>query len=198
MAPKGALVARGISGNWIQVTHPHHLSAVALSREPASHMVPSSFKVVGRREYNNVIRNYNYKKSRCEFVKVKLIFVSTAMIFFLLLIGCSEKQIAIDQIIGEWKVTSEQVNLEKFTSTHGMIRIYEGLRIAEHFEEDNVITILGDGSIEFPTITGGYELDYQDGYNYISIIGDSSESVHPVYVNDDTLQINTYILKRIK
>jgi hypothetical protein len=79
-----------------------------------------------------------------------------------------------------------------------MIRIYEGLRIAEHFEEDNVITILGDGSIEFPTITGGYELDYQDGYNYISIIGDSSESVHPVYVNDDTLQINTYILKRIK
>lgn len=131
-------------------------------------------------------------------MKVKLIFVSKAMVFFLLLIGCSEKQIAIDQIIGEWKVTSEQVNLEKFISTHGMIRIYEGLRIAEQFEEDNVITILGDGSIEFPTITGGYELDYQDGYNYISIIGDSSESVHPIYVNDDTMQINTYILKRIK
>jgi hypothetical protein len=53
--------------------------------------------------------------------------MSTAMIFLLLLIGCSEKQIAIDQIIG-----------------------------------------------------------------------DSSESVHPVYVNDGTLQINTYILKRIK
>ncbi|WP_438449224.1 hypothetical protein [Gorillibacterium sp. sgz5001074] len=50
-------VAGGISRKWIQATHPHHLTA---SRPVGSRLrlwLHATFKVVGRREYNNVICN---------------------------------------------------------------------------------------------------------------------------------------------
>lgn len=118
---------------------------------------------------------------------------------FLLIVSCSsgDKAIGQDQIIGKWIVTEDQVNMNKFTTKYGQIRVLESMRVQQHFEEGMVVEFLADGVVKFESVTGKYTLLSQDGFNFIDFIGEASVSSHPIEImKEDKLQVGVFILKR--
>lgn len=107
-----------------------------------------------------------------------IILLSIAMIC----VACSsnDKPIEKESIIGKWIVTSEGVEMKRFTNKYGQIHLLEALRIQQHFTEGAVIEFLSDGTVNLGTISAKYSLQNQDGYNFINIIGEASESGHPI------------------
>jgi len=116
----------------------------------------------------------------------------------LLLVACSgDKAIEQNQILGKWIVSSDQVNIDKFTNDYGQIRVWEALRVQQHFQEGMEVEFLSDGVVKFESVSGEYALTSQDGYNFIDFIGEESESTHPIKIlKEETLQIGVFILKR--
>ena len=116
----------------------------------------------------------------------------------LLLVACSgDKAIEQNQILGKWIVSSDQVNIDKFTNDYGQIRVWEALRVQQHFQEGMEVEFLSDGVVKFESVSGEYALTSQDGYNIIDFIGEESESTHPIKIlKEEKLQIGVFILKR--
>jgi len=126
-------------------------------------------------------------------------FQITMIAFLFLLAACSngEKPIEQKEIVGKWIVSNDQVNTNKFTTKYGQIHVLEAMRVQQHFSEGMKIEFLSDGTVNFENASGKYALKSQDGYNYISFIGEASESSHPIEFKEDKLQVSVFILERI-
>lgn len=127
-------------------------------------------------------------------------YAQVVVIALLFLAACSngDKPIEQNAIIGKWIVTNDQVNMNKFTTKYGQIRVLEAMRVQQHFEEGMTVEFLSDGTVKFEAATGKYTLQSQDGFNFISFIGEASESGHPIEIKkDDKLQVSLFILKSV-
>ncbi|WEK56099.1 MAG: hypothetical protein P0Y55_08655 [Candidatus Cohnella colombiensis] len=119
--------------------------------------------------------------------------------FLFLFVACSngEKPIEQKDIVGQWIVTNDQVNTKKFTTKYGQIHVLEAMRVQQHFDEGMNVEFLSDGTVKFENVSGKYTLQSQDGFNYISFIGEASESSHPIELKEGKLQVSVFILERV-
>jgi hypothetical protein len=129
----------------------------------------------------------------------KLLSCAIAMLILSVLTACGgDHNIVATDIIGKWQVSNEKIDLKKFTTKHGQISLLERLRVEQHFKEGNIIEFKDEETIVLPSISAKYKLSYQDGNNFISLIGESSKSIHPLYLKGENLQLSTFILKRVR
>jgi hypothetical protein len=120
------------------------------------------------------------------------------LIITMICVACSsnDKPIEKESIIGKWIVTNQEVELKKFTNKYGQIHVLEAMRIQQQFTEGAIIEFLPDGTVKLGNIPARYSLQNQDGYNFIKIIGEASESGHPIELKKDKLQLSVFLLKR--
>ncbi|OBZ11117.1 hypothetical protein [Bacillus sp. FJAT-26390] len=128
--------------------------------------------------------------------------IQILLTFLTLIVVCcacgGDKEMEQASIEGKCEVTNEAVDLEKFTTDYGQIHIMEAMRVEQHFQEGSLIEFVPDGTVKFDSISGKYKLHYQDGTNYIDLIGEASESSHPIRLIDDKAQLGVFILKRVE
>lgn len=116
----------------------------------------------------------------------------------LLCVACSngESPIEQNQVVGKWVVTNDQVNMKKFTTKYGKIHVLEAMRVEQHFKEGMIVEFLSDGTVNFESVAGKYTLQSQEGYNYINLIGEASESSHPLELKNDKIQLSIFTLEK--
>ncbi|OAB45250.1 hypothetical protein [Paenibacillus glacialis] len=119
------------------------------------------------------------------------------MIFTCTACDSGNKPIEQKGIEGRWVVTNEEVDIEEFTTNYGQIHAWESMRVEQHLKEGMFVEFLSDGTVKFEDISGKYTLHSQDGYNYIDIIGDASESTHPIELRSNKLQLGLFILEPV-
>ena len=127
---------------------------------------------------------------------IQNLIILLTIIFLCVACSSNDKPIENESILGEWIVTNEEIEMKKFTNKYGQIHVLEAMRIQQHFTEDAVIEFLSDGTVNLGSIPAKYSLQNQDGFNYINIIGEASESGHPIELKNDKLQLSVFILKK--